>query len=443
MPGQLAERPSAQDSAVQKSLKSLEFFNELFGKASIKPFAIRLWNGAEWHYSKESPRFILDLKHPTALQRLLWQPSELSLGEAYITDEFDIHGELEASFELAEHLIGRQWRLSEKLSLMRKLLGLPAKRQTGKERGSLNLKGRAHSKQRDAQAVQYHYNVSNDFYKLWLDQRMVYSCAYFHNLNDSLDQAQHNKLDYLCRKLRLKPGERLLDLGCGWGGLIMHAAERYGVEALGVTLSQPQADLANARIQEAGLADSCRAEVCDYRDIPADQQFDKIVSVGMYEHVGEKKLPHYFQKAYRQLKSGGVLLNHGITESISNAPKGGPSFIDKYVFPDGELIPISTSLRIAEETGFEVRDVESLREHYAMTLRLWVKRLEANRDRAIELTSPETYRIWRIYMAGSAYGFETGRLGLYQSLLVKSGRQASRLPLTRSDWYQQYPSSYH
>jgi cyclopropane-fatty-acyl-phospholipid synthase len=163
----------------------------------------------------------------------------------------------------------------------------------------------------------------------------------------------------------------------------------------------------------------------------------------MCEHVGEKKLPSYFQKAYRQLKPGGVFLNHGITESMSNAPKGGPSFIDKYVFPDGELIPISTSLRIAEETGFEVRDVEGLREHYAMTLRLWGKRLEANRDRAIELTSPETYRIWRIYMAGSAFGFETGRLGLYQSLLVKSGRQASRLPLTRDDWYQQHPGCYH
>jgi len=440
MSGQLAEQSSGRDFAV---LKNLDFFNELFARATIKPFAIRLWNGAEWRHSKEPPRFTLDLKHPTALQRLLWNPSELSLGEAYITDEFDILGDLEASFELAEHLIGRQWRISEKLGLARKFLGLPGKRQTGRERGALNLKGRAHSKLRDAQAVQYHYNVSNDFYGLWLDQRMVYSCAYFHSLSESLDQAQYHKLDYLCRKLRLKPGEKLLDIGCGWGGLIMHAAERYGVEALGVTLSQPQADLANARIREAGLAGRCRAEICDYRDIPAGQQFDKIVSVGMCEHVGEKKLPSYFQKAYRQLKPGGVFLNHGITESISNAPKGGPSFIDKYVFPDGELIPISTSLRIAEETGFEVRDVEGLREHYAMTLRLWGKRLEANRDRAIELTSPETYRIWRIYMAGSAFGFETGRLGLYQSLLVKSGRQASRLPLTRDDWYQQHPGCYH
>jgi cyclopropane-fatty-acyl-phospholipid synthase len=270
---------------------------------------------------------------------------------------------------------------------------------------------------------------------------MVYSCAYFHDPSESLDQAQYHKLDYLCRKLRLKPGEKLLDLGCGWGGLIIHAAERYGVEALGVTLSQPQADLANARIKEAGLAGRCRAEVCDYRDIPAGQQFDKAVSVGMYEHVGEKKLPEYFHKVYQLLKPGGAFLNHGITESMTNTPNNGPSFIDKYVFPDGELIPISIPLRIAEEAGFEVRDVEGLREHYAMTLRLWVKRLEANRVRAIELTSPETYRVWRIYMAGSAYSFETGRIGLYQSLLVKSGRQAIKLPLTRSDWYQSNPGS--
>jgi cyclopropane-fatty-acyl-phospholipid synthase len=438
MSGQMAEQSSRQDFAVPKNL---DFFNEFFARATIKPFAIRLWNGAEWRHSKEPPRFTLDLKHPTALHRLLWRPSELSLGEAYITDAFDIHGDLEASFELAEHLIGRQWRMSEKLGLARKFLGLPGKRQAVRTRDSLNLKGRAHSKQRDAQAVQYHYNVSNDFYGLWLDQRMVYSCAYFHDPSESLDQAQYHKLDYLCRKLRLKPGEKLLDLGCGWGGLIIHAAERYGVEALGVTLSQPQADLANARIKEAGLAGRCRAEVCDYRDIPAGQQFDKVVSVGMYEHVGEKKLPEYFHKVYQLLKPGGAFLNHGITESMTNTPNNGPSFIDKYVFPDGELIPISIPLRIAEEAGFEVRDVEGLREHYAMTLRLWVKRLEANRVRAIELTSPETYRVWRIYMAGSAYSFETGRIGLYQSLLVKSGRQAIKLPLTRSDWYQSNPGS--
>jgi len=429
-----------EDPAV---LKNLEFFNTVVASAPVKPFAIRLWNGTEWQHSKEPPRFILELKHPAALRRLLWRPNELSLGEAYISNEFEVLGDVEASFELAEHLMGRQWRISEKLRLGRKLLSLPSKRDAGKRRDTLKLRGRTHSKRRDAQAVQYHYNISNDFYRLWLDQRMVYSCALFHSRNDSLDEAQYNKLDYICRKLRLKPGEKLLDIGCGWGGLIMHAAEKYRVEALGVTLSQPQADLANAKIRAAGLTDRCRAEICDYRDVPTDRLFDKLVSVGMIEHVGEAKLPAYFSKAFQLLKPGGVFLNHGITESMQRESAGGPSFIDKYVFPDGELLPISTSLRVAEEAGFEIRDVEGLREHYALTLRHWVKRLEENREKAIALTSPETYRIWRIYMAGSAYSFETGRIGLYQSLLVKSGRQATRLPLTRCDWYQKCPSPHH
>jgi cyclopropane-fatty-acyl-phospholipid synthase len=437
--GQLAKQPFDQDSAV---LKNLEFFNMVVAAAPVKSFAIRLWNGTVWQHSKEPPRFTLELKHPAALRRLLWRPSELSLGEAYISNEFEVLGDLEASFELAEHLVRRQWRISEKLRLGRKLLGLPGSF-PGQRRDTIQLKGRTHSKQRDAQAVQYHYNISNDFYQLWLDQRMVYSCALFHNREESLDEAQHNKLDYICRKLRLKPGEKLLDIGCGWGGLIMHAVENYGVEALGITLSQPQADLANAKIRAAGLADRCRAEICDYRDVPTDRLFDKLVSVGMIEHVGEAKLPEYFHKAFQLLKPGGVFLNHGITESMQREPATGPSFIDKYVFPDGELLPISTSLRVAEETGFEIRDVEGLREHYALTLRHWVKRLEANREKAIALTSPETYRIWRIYMAGSAYSFETGRIGLFQSLLVKSGRQAPPLPLTRCDWYQQCPSPHH
>jgi cyclopropane-fatty-acyl-phospholipid synthase len=440
MDGQLAKQPLPQDSAAQKSL---DFFNMIVASAPVKPFAIRLWNGVEWRHSQEPPRFTLELKHPTALHRLLWRPSELSLGEAYISDEFEVLGDLEASFELAEHLIGREWRMSEKLRLAGKLLGLTGKRLAGKRQDPVKLKGKVHSKKRDAQAVQYHYNISNDFYRLWLDQRMVYSCALFHSRDESLDQAQYNKLDYLCRKLRLKPGEKLLDIGCGWGGLIMHAAEKYGVEALGVTLSEPQAELANAKIRSAGLADRCRVEICDYRDIPADKSFDKLISVGMVEHVGEGNLPEYFRKAYQLLKPGGVFLNHGITESMHREPVGGPSFIDKYVFPDGELLPISTTLRVAEEVGFEVRDLEGLREHYALTLRHWVKRLEASREQAIALTSPETYRIWRIYMAGSAYSFETGRIGLYQSLLIKSEHRAPRLPLTRCDWYRQCPSPHH
>ncbi|MGW8312193.1 MAG: class I SAM-dependent methyltransferase [Desulfuromonadales bacterium] len=436
--GQLAKQPLGKDPS---NLKNFKVFNKVFSAAPV-PFAIRLWDGSEWCHGNAPPRFTLSLKHPAALQRILWSPNELSLGESYIYDGFDIIGDLEASFKIADYLISRQWPISEKLRLGRKLLSLNGKGQ-GLRNQPVRLRGRAHTKQRDAQAVQYHYNISNDFYKLWLDQRMIYSCAVFHSPSQTLDEAQLHKLDYICRKLRLKKGEKLLDIGCGWGGLIMYAAEKYGVEALGITLSQPQADLAEARINSAGLSGRCRVSVCDYRDMPADQSFDKLVSVGMVEHVGEAKLPEYFQKAYGLLKQGGVFLNHGITNSMTSQQNKGPSFIDKYVFPDGELLPISVMLREAEEAGFEVRDVEGLREHYALTLRHWVRRLEAQRDQATELTSPETYRIWRIYMAGSAHGFETGKLGLYQSLLVKSGSRNSNLPLTRCDWYRQCLYEHH
>ena len=433
-----ARKPSHQNPA---ALKTLEFFNRIFSGAPVGPFAIRLWNGSEWRHGKEPPRFTLELKHPGALLRMFWRSSELSLGEAFIYDDFDIHGDMEACFELAGFLVGRRWGVKDKFRLGRELLRL-AGRQRGPGKGTpVALQGRVHSKQRDAEAVQYHYNVSNEFYRLWLGRHMVYSCAFFHDPNESLDQAQVRKLDYLCRKLRLKPGEKLLDIGCGWGGLILHAARSYGVEALGVTLSQPQADLADERIRAAGLAAHCRVEVRDYRDLALEPQFDKLVSVGMFEHVGEAKLPEYFGRAYQLLKPRGVFLNHGINQAIDAPRNKHTSFIDKYVFPDGELVPLSTSLRVAEEAGFEIRDVESLREHYAMTLRRWYQSLQSEREKAIALTSPVIYRIWQIYMAGSAYGFETRRLGLNQTLLVKSQRRASGLPLTRCDWYQPCPSS--
>lgn len=426
-----ARKSSSQDFTIAKVF---DFLDRILADAPTRSFAVQLWDGSKWQ-SAENPRFTLEIKSPAALRRIFWRPTELSLGEAYIFDDFDIHGDLEACFELADYLVNRDWCLSEKLQLGHQLLRLPAGKSSSGGRAAARLRGRTHSKQRDAEAIAYHYNVSNNFYRLWLDERMIYSCAYFHDVEDSLDEAQHWKLDYICRKLRLKPGERLLDIGCGWGGLIMHAAQNYQVEALGITLSQPQADLANERIKEAGLAGHCRVEVCDYRDVSESTPFDKLVSVGMFEHVGEEKLPEYFRKAYQLLKPGGVFLNHGITQSMTQVPKG-PSFIDKYVFPDGELLPISTSLRFAEEADFEVRDVENLREHYALTLRHWVRRLETERKEAIRLTCPVTYRIWRIYMAGSAYGFETGRIGLCQSLLARSGQKSSGLPLTRRDWYQ-------
>jgi len=297
------------------------------------------------------------------------------------------------------------------------------------------LRGARHSKERDRQAVTYHYNRSNDFYALWLDSRMVYSCAYFTTPDDDIDIAQERKLDYISRKLRLRPGERLLDIGCGWGGLVIYAAQHYGVESYGITLSEPQAEFAQKRIEEAGLTGKCKVEVRDYRDVHEADSFDKIVSVGMFEHVGEALLPTYFKQAWQLLHPGGVFLNHGIASDSFDEAHAKTSFVNHYVFPDGELLPINTTLRAAETSGFEVRDVESLREHYTLTLRHWVQRLEAHAEEARKLTNDVTYRVWRLYMSGSAHAFKAGTNNIYQTLLAKPDRGDSGLPLTRTDWY--------
>ncbi|HXZ03535.1 MAG TPA: cyclopropane-fatty-acyl-phospholipid synthase family protein, partial [Ktedonobacteraceae bacterium] len=317
----------------------------------------------------------------------------------------------------------------------KRLLSLPNTGQPRPGDTAANLRGTRHTKERDRQAVAYHYNRSNDFYALWLDRQMVYSCAYFKTPEDDLDTAQEQKMEYICRKLRLQQGERLLDIGCGWGGLVMYAAQHYGVEAYGITLSEPQVELAQRRIQEAGLSGKCNVEVRDYREVTEANSFDKIVSVGMFEHVGESLLPTYFKRAWHLLRPGGVFLNHGIASDSFDAVKAKTSFVNQYVFPDGELLPINCTLRAAETSGFEVRDVESLREHYMLTLRHWVQRLEARAEEVRKLTNDITYRVWRLYMSGSAYGFQTGSNNIYQTLLAKPDRGDSSLPLTRADWY--------
>jgi len=421
---------TSRDSDVRTSIRLLE---ELTADYRGRSFAVRFWDGSEWSYL-DQPQFRFLLKHPGSLRSMFLSPSELTLGEAFIYDDFDVEGDLEAAFELADSLLSRGYSLLDKLKFGGMLTRLPA--QSGHLDGGLgaDLTGAVHSKERDRKAVAYHYDVSNEFYSLWLDRQMVYSCAYFKSSEDDIDAAQTQKLDYICRKLRLRPGERLLDLGCGWGGLLMHAARNYGVKGFGITLSIPQAEMARGRIREEGLTEQCRVDVCDYRDLDSGSEFDKIVSVGMFEHVGEALLPEYFRQAWRRLRAGGVFLNHGIASSAAFKRKG-PSFIDKYVFPDGELVPIDVTLRAAASAGFEVRHVESLREHYALTLRHWVRRLESETETARSIVGDSTYRVWRLYMSGSAHAFKTGRLNLYQVLLSKPDHGETHLPLTREDWY--------
>jgi cyclopropane-fatty-acyl-phospholipid synthase len=288
---------------------------------------------------------------------------------------------------------------------------------------------------RDRQAVTYHYDVSNAFYSLWLDKRMVYSCAYFTSPGDDLDTAQEKKLDLLCRKLRLQRGNRMLDIGCGWGGLVLHAAKNYGVDAHGITLSEPQASFANEKIRQLGLSAHCKVEVRDYREMDAPESYDKLVSVGMFEHVGEPRLRDYFQAAFRLLRPGGTFMNHGIASNSGIPAIPGPSFSDYYIFPDGEALPLGTTLLAAEGSGFEVRDVECLREHYVFTLRKWLERLESRREEACGATDERTYRMWRLYLAGGTHKFRTGRNNVYQTLLSKPFHGNSGLPLTRGDWY--------
>ena len=422
---------TTKDAAVEASFA---FLGDVLAGYGPRDFAVRAWDGAVRAPDAGQPeRFTLVLRHPGAVRRMFWPPTQYTLGEAYIYDDLDIEGDIHAFFTFINYLREMRRGLSQRLRWLRRLFALPGGGPPRAGRQAAHLSGALHSRQRDGQAVSYHYDVSNEFYQLWLDRRMVYTCGYFADAGDDIDRAQERKLDYICRKLRLLPGDRLLDIGCGWGGLVIHAAQQYGVHALGITVSRPQVELANERIRAAGLNDRCRVEYQDYRDVSGT--FDKLVSVGMFEQVGGKMLPVYFRKAAQLLRPGGVFLNHGIALSGWEKRPRGQAFSQRYVFPDGELVPIHATLKAAEQVGLEVRDVESLREHYILTLQNWVRRLEARAEEARRLTDETTYRIWRLYMAGSADGFRSARGNLYQTLLVKPDRGVSGLPLTRADWY--------
>jgi cyclopropane-fatty-acyl-phospholipid synthase len=419
--------------------------SEIFAGCSLDEVGVRLWDGTAW--PDQRPRAaMLALKHRGALGRMFLPGTEVGLTEAYLHDDFDIEGDIAVAFEIGDFLLAHLGDWRNKLKLAGLLAALPERDGRSTMRRAARqllprIRGKRHSLARDRRAVTLHYDVSNDFYCLWLDRRMVYSCAYFTSQAEELDVAQERKLDYLCRKLRLRPGQRLLDIGCGWGALVIHAAKHFGVRAKGLTLSEPQAEWARARIAEAGLTNEATIDLRDYREIASDgsQLYDAIVSVGMAEHVGREKLPDYFSVAHRALKPGGVFLNQAIGEGVVARPDNrNGSFIEQYVFPDGDIPPLPSMLRAAESAGFEIRDVENLREHYALTLRHWLRRLERHHAEALSFVHEATYRVWRLYLAGSAHGFRRGHIAVYQTLLAKldlSGQ--TKLPLTRDDWYTQ------
>jgi cyclopropane-fatty-acyl-phospholipid synthase len=423
----------------------------LFGEPEQRTFDVRFWDGTVDRGANPNSLYTLVLNRPAALRRMLLPPNELSIVESFIAGDVDIDGSMEAASNLGEAIGGRLRSPIAVAKLVRLVVALPGQAEddladTRFPEHARKL-GQRHTPVRDAAAIQFHYDVGNTFYKLWLDRRMIYSCAYFRSPDDSLEVAQEAKLDLICRKLRLKSGERLLDIGCGWGGLIMHAAEHYGVDGTGITLSENQASLARERIEKAGLGDRCRVTIRDYRTLTEGDGYDKISSVGMVEHVGLSHLPVYFASAYRALRPGGLFMNHGIISLGEARPRSvserifrkfwrADAFIDKYVFPDGKLTATHDVISAAEGAGFEVRDVESLREHYAMTLRHWVRSLEEKRDDAIALVGDNTFRVWRLYMSASANAFATAKINILQTLLAKPDERGySNIPLTRDDLY--------
>jgi len=411
-----------------------DMLQTLLGDLQPRDFAVRFWDGTVWEPQNGESRFSLVLRHPGALRRMYWPPKRGSLFEAYAYGDFEIEGDFESFLVFSKHMREQPRSLMDKLRLGARLYRLPKHDWPRPNWKPPQMRGAFRSLERDQQAVDYHYSMSNDFFALFLDSRMVYTCAYFKTPEDDLETAQTQKLDHICRKLRLRPGDRLLDMGCGWGALAIHAATHYGARVLALNISKPQVEWANARVRKEGLGDRCRFELRDYRLVQEPGAFDKVVAAGLLEHVGES-MTVYFKKAWDQLKPGGVFLSHGIGMNYHEPMPRRPGFIQRYVFPDGELLPISKNLRFAELVGFEVRDVECFRDHYVLTLRHWLRTLEARAEEAKRITDEVTYRIYRLYLAASAAGFRTGVLHHYQTLLVKPDRGVSGLPLTRADWY--------
>ena len=382
------------------------------------PVNVEFWTGKRVSLG-DFPRVRLVLRRPAALKALA-RPGLGKIGRAYVEGDIDIDCDIHDLVRFAESLCGPQ-----QVDL--------------KKRDSDDWKWWWHTRLFDRRAINYHYDVSNEFFALWLDRQRVYSCAYFRKPDDSLDLAQQQKIDHICRKLNLQRGERLLDIGCGWGALIFRAAEQYGAHATGITLSEQQFAYVQEEIRARNLAGRCDVRLLDYRDVPEDPPFDKIASVGMFEHVGKKRLAGYFAKIYRLLKPGGMVMNHGLTSAGLHSGGLSPDvadFIEHYVFPGGEIPHLSKEIELMARANLECLDVECLRPHYVKTLWHWVDRLDARREEARALVGEKKYRIWRIYMAGYALAFQRGWVSVDQ---VLAGRPlpngALSIPLTREHVY--------
>jgi cyclopropane-fatty-acyl-phospholipid synthase len=454
-----AHSGSATDSAAAAAIAATPYrgvelasdlLTQLFQRLPFN-FTVRLWDGSAFQvgarYSdSQAPEFTLMFRNPSAVYSAVLGRDPLRLAEAYFRGEMDIDGDFFAALGLRNYLDDLHMTVGEQMGAAVTALRLRAQNADRREASipaapSHGRTIKAPAKlENNREAVQFHYDVSNEFYALWLDRAMVYSCAYFETPDIDLDSAQQAKLDHICRKLMLQPGESFLDIGCGWGALVIHAAQRYGVRAHGVTLSARQLKLAQERIIQAGLEDRVSVELLDYRELAGDSVYDKIASVGMFEHVGIKNLPGYFSAAHRLLKPHGLFLNHGITHDCDGW-NGSVSteFINRYVFPGAELDRISNIQHLMEAAKFEIADVEALRAHYALTLRHWVARLESNHAQALQYVDEATYRVWRLYMTACALDFEAGGIGIYQVLAGKRAAGRLPLPLTRRHLYPCVP----
>jgi cyclopropane-fatty-acyl-phospholipid synthase len=410
--------------------------------------SVRLWNGEIIPLgSNADGRFIISISGPGVIGSLLRRPTLEMLIRLYATGHIDFEGgdliDFSEALKARESNRARLKQIS-KVALAKKTLPfLFAKTDVSDLQQGFrdDMVGRDESKRNNKDYIQFHYDVGNEFYKLFLGKEMMYTCAYFRDWSNSLDQAQHDKLDMICRKLQLQPGDRMLDIGCGWGGLICHAAKHYGAKAHGITLSQQQYEFAKSRIEELGLTDQVTVEICDYANHQGT--YDKISSIGMSEHIGAANYPRYFSKINSMLRDRGIVLNHAIARSsktskkFANRIRPERKFLLKYIFPGSELIPVGMTTDFLEQTGFEVNDVESWRDHYAITLRYWCKNLSANKERAIELVGAERYRLWVAYLAGGSAGFTAGSIKIFQVVASKkASKGVSGMPPTREHLYR-------